>query len=159
MAKARFRLQYMFWLDVNKPEQHDLAEMIDDLKQRKAFSGAVRDGLRLMVDLWHGNLDVLLALFPWIEEALYERFAAQQPAPDSALQAQLARLEMLLLEQGHTAITAVGAPTGGPKAMTVPEVPGSDSDDNDAGALVITKAAANDQSAHNFLASAFGLQQ
>ena len=155
MAKSRFRLQYKFWLDLNKPEEHNLAEAIEDLKEQRAFIRAVRDGIRLVVDLWNGNLDVLLELFPGVEEAFYERFQQQQPASDASLQEQLARLESLLLQQGNA---PVAMSNSGPKPLKVPEISGPKLDD-DSDLIVMKKAQGDGSSAANFLNSALNLIQ
>jgi hypothetical protein len=161
MAAARFRLQVKFWLDLHKAEENELADLIAELKQQRTFSGVVRDGIRLMVDLWRGNLDVLLALFPWVEDAFYERVAAQQPSSDAAIQEQLTKLERLLIEQGNQPISAsssaVAATGGGPKALAVPVVAGPVFNDDDAMDLVVKKAKSDGKSAQNFLDSAFSL--
>ena len=151
MPRERFRLQFKFWLDVNKPDEYALAEIIADLKESKTFSKVIRDGIRLVWSLGQGNLDVLLALFPWVEDAFYERFREQQPASDSALQQQLARLETLLEAQGSILVSA------GPKKMVIPDAAMSETDDN--GLLVVKRAQSERQSAHNFLSSAFDLVQ
>lgn len=153
MAKERFRLQFKFWLDVNKADEYHIAELIDELKRGGAFSKAIRDGLRLIADLWRGNLDVLLTLFPWVEDAFYERFAAQQPDTDDALQQRLDSLEKLLLQQGNVPLeTAVSGPK--PLAKGVPK---SDTPDDDL--LVMRKAQSDGSSSRNFLDSAFSLVQ
>ena len=156
MAKERFRLQFKFWLDVNKPDEYALAETIAELKENKSFSRVVRDGIRLMVDLWRGNLDVLLALFPWVEDAFYERFAMQQPAPDYGLQKRLDSLEKLLLQQGNVPLES--SPSG-PKPLTkvVASAPKSLTADDDL--LVMRKAKSDGSSSKNFLDSAFNLVQ
>ena len=162
MTTKRFRLQYKFWLDVNKADEHQLAEIIEDLKQGRVFTQALRDGIRLIVDLLNGNLDVLLALFPWIEDAFYQRFLEQQPAQDFTIQEQLARLERLLIEQGNTPISTLAEPvaatsSGRPKPMVVPQIASPAFDDNDGVELVIKKAKSDGRSAQNFLDSAFSL--
>lgn len=69
MAKS-FRKRFMFWLDLNKRDEQDLAEQIDELKEQRGFAKAIRDGLRLLIDLRRGNVDVLLELFPDIRHRL-----------------------------------------------------------------------------------------
>ena len=155
MSKKRFRLQFKFWLDANKPDEYRLAEIIDDLKLRGTFSRAVRDGIRLMVDLWNGNLDVLLELFPGVENAFYERFTRQQPVPEVAIHEQLARLESLLLQQGNTPVVNTNS---GPKPLNVPKIAGPQFDDAD-DLIVVKKAKSDGKSAQNFLDSAFSLIQ
>jgi hypothetical protein len=155
MAKERFRLQFKFWLDVNKPDEYELAETITELKESKVYSRVVRDGIRLMVDLWRGNLDTLLTLFPWVEEAFYERFTAHEPTPEIGLQEQLARLEQLLLQQGNQPI---GTTQAGPKQMNIPPIAAPRFDDL-TDQVVLKKARSDGQAVQNFLDSAFGLQQ
>lgn len=143
MAKERFRLQYMFWLDMNKPEEHALAETIAELKENKTFSKVVREGIRLMVDLWQGNLVALLTLFPWVEEAFFERFQKQQPELDHALREQLARLEYLM-GQGirptiNTGTIQTSSPLAGPKPLAAPSFALPRFDDDDGDTLIITK--------------------
>ncbi len=67
---SRFRLRFTFWLDLNKPDENLIAEMIDDLKIGKLFAKTIRDGIRLIYDLRAGRLDTLFELFPWVQEAL-----------------------------------------------------------------------------------------
>lgn len=150
MPKERFRLQYKFWLDVNKADEYELAETIGELKENKTYSRVVRDGIRLMVDLCRGNLDVLLVLFPWVEDAFYERFAAQQPASDHVLQEQLAKLERLLTAQGNVPAAATG------DSPNVAQHTGSEGDE---GIVPIKQAKSSGNSAQNFLDAAFNLVQ
>ena len=162
MAKNRFRLQFKFWLDVSKAEELHLAELIDELKQGRVFSQAIRDGLRLIANLWQGKVEVLLALFPWVEDYFFQRFLEQQPSSEYALAEQIARLERLLLEQdaasGQSLAQPVAATNGGPKPMTVTQVAAPAFDDNQATLLPIRKAKSDSQAAQNFLNSAFALQ-
>jgi hypothetical protein len=156
MPKQRFRLQYKFWLDVNNPQEQQLADQIEGLKQGRVFSQVVRDGIALIVDLWNGNIDVLLSLFPGIEEVFYKRFMDQKPTADYTLQEQLARLERLLLEQGNK---PMAVSSGGPKPLAV-IAPGKPIRDEDDDVIVpIKKAKSSGTSAQNFLNSAFSLVQ
>lgn len=66
MAGKRFRLKFMFWLDMNKSDEIELAEEIEILKQQRLFSETIRDGIRLMCDLRAGRTDRLFAMFPWL---------------------------------------------------------------------------------------------
>jgi hypothetical protein len=150
MPKERFRLQYKFWLDVNKADEYELAETIGELKENKTYSRVVRDGIRLVVDLCQGNLDVLLALFPWVEDAFYERFTAQQPASDHVLQEQLAKLERLLMAQGDAPTAATG---------DSPHVAQHTRPEGDEGMVPIKQAQSSGNSAQNFLDAAFNLVQ
>ena len=85
------RLRYVFWLNLNKLDEHALAEKIGELKARRTFSRTIRDGIRLICDLRQGRTDVLAELFPWV----------------------LAEPQGLLLEQQHTQpITPTPHPIG-----------------------------------------------
>src|SRR5690554_6622378 len=66
MAGKRFRLKFMFWLDMNKSDEAELAEEIEILKERRLFSETLRDGIRLICDLRAGRTDRLFSMFPWI---------------------------------------------------------------------------------------------
>jgi hypothetical protein len=100
MAK-RFRLRFTFWLDVQKPDEAELAETIDVLKQERTFASTIRDGIRLICDLRAGRVDMLLELFPWVRESLQSTPTAPV---EKGLQEQIARLEALLIAQGNVPI-------------------------------------------------------
>jgi hypothetical protein len=155
MTTNRFRLKFMFWLDITKSDELFLSELIDNLKQNRLFSSTIRDGIRLICDLRAGRLDVLLTLFPWVEEAFYQRLAGHEPVQDVNLQEQLARLEQLLLQQGNQPI---GIAQAGPKQMNVPPIADPRFDDL-TDQVVLKKARSDGQAVQNFLDSAFGLQQ
>ena len=103
----RFRLRFTFWLDMHKPDEAQLAEIIDQLKLNRSFAATIRDGIRLVADLRAGRTEVLFELFPWIKDTL-------QPMPsvpaERGLQEQIARLEALLLAQGNVPIKSPLAP-------------------------------------------------
>ena len=107
MAQKSFRMKFMFWLDVTKEDEDELIGQIELLKQKRLFAKTVRDGIRLICDLRAGRTDVLFELFPWVKDAL-------QPMPaapvEQGLQAQIARLEALLLVQGNVPIQSPLAP-------------------------------------------------
>lgn len=159
MAADRFRLQYKFWLDMKKPDEEALAEVIDELKQERTYTRVVRDGIRLVVDLWRGRVDVLLALFPWVEDHFYQRFKEQHVADNDAIAQQLQRLEKLLVEQGNQPIAPVAS--GGPKPLNAPRV-ASPKPNDDADDVALLKASMrkdmSTDSAENFLKSMMNLQ-
>lgn len=82
MADKRDRIRENFWLDVNKPDERALADLIDRLKQQKQYAATVRDGIWLVDDLRNGRLDVLFSLFPYVKELFY--FAGQGRGVPSA---------------------------------------------------------------------------
>ncbi len=66
----RFRLRHVFWLDLNKPEEKELADFIALLKENRLFVRYVRNGLRIVADLEQGKLDSLVALYPFAAKQL-----------------------------------------------------------------------------------------
>ena len=162
MKDKRQRVRQEFWLDISKSEDVDILHLIADLKRSRSFSQVVRAGLRLVVDLWNGNLTVLLELFPWVEEAFFQRLAEQRPPETSAIQDQLSNLERILLAQGSQPTNAVAA-SGNAKPLKLDgklrplEVP--DWDDEPDVPLVIKHAVSKGDAAQNFLNSAFKLVQ
>jgi hypothetical protein len=101
---TRFRLRFTFWLDLQKADEAAIAELIDGLKRSRTFASAIRDGIRLVCALRAGRTDVLFELFPWVRDGLQSAPAA---ATDQHLQAQIARLEALLIAQGSVPLPGV----------------------------------------------------
>ena len=99
---------------------------------------------------------MLLALFPWVEDAFYERFKEKRQASDSVLQLQLARLEELLIEQGSVPMEAQST---GPRQLAITTALPQMDEEIDGGLLIIKQAASNGASTQNFLNSAFNLVQ
>ena len=147
------REKFSFWLNLDKDEEFLLADQIFELKQERSFVATIRDGLRLIGDLRAGRLDMLLALFPWVEEAFYQRFVGQKTGSDYALREQLAKLERLLIEQGNTPVSTHNVP----KPLAIPIIVDPIPDDADDVELTIRKAASDGRSTRNFLNSAFDL--
>lgn len=100
MAK-RFRPRFTFWLDMHKADEAALAEVIDILKRERTFASTIRDGIRLIYDLRAGRADILFELFPWVKEMVQP---SATTSVDAHLQAQIARLEALLIAQGNVPI-------------------------------------------------------
>lgn len=96
MGKDRHRIGYTFWLDLKKPQEEKLSDVIELLKNKRSFASTIRDGLRLIHDLREGRVDVLHELFPWT------KIAMQSPAPPSGnddLKKEIAFLTQLILAQ------------------------------------------------------------
>lgn len=79
----RYRSQFKFWLDVNKPDEQALAALCEDLKRRGLYTKTIRDGINLVDDLRNGRLDVLFTLYPWVKELVSygQGGALSRPAP------------------------------------------------------------------------------
>ena len=162
MGRKRYRLQFKFWIDTSQPDGELVADTIELLKNDRAFTRAVRDGIMIVSELRQGRVDLLLKLYPWLADALRATPAANPSSggdDDSDLKASIQRLEQLFLQQNSGPIMA---PASGPKAMNVPKIAASVAHDDDEDMLVIKKAKGNGSASENFLKSAFavaGIQQ
>lgn len=115
MDKKRFRMRFVFWLDLQKQDENQIAEQIEILKQERSFSKAVRNGIRLICDLRAGRTDVLLELFPWVAE----RF--QQPQNDTSELAALVEQFKSMMTQNRS-VVVTEAPVWMPPLDNKPEV-------------------------------------
>lgn len=148
MAAKRFRLKFMFWLDLTKDDEYELAEQIETLKQQRRFVETIRDGIRLVVDLRAGRTDRLFAMFPW----LVGEIDRQADANRQTIQQEFDRLWSALASQ----------PIGGEARAGLRPFSGSSfsppPDEDDEVELQV-KAAQNGASGKNFLSSLMNLQQ
>lgn len=145
---ARYR--FSFWLDAGKDDELLLAEEIDQLKQGRAFTATIRDGIRLMVDLRAGRLDVLFELFPWVQD----RLNAGKGGDVGELKDKISQLEKLLISHGSTQIMQ----PAGPKPLARPATTKPVFDEDDGDLITVSEAKGDGNSVHNFLRSAFALQ-
>jgi len=103
----RYRRFFPFQLDINKPDEAEIAVEIENLKRARSFSKTVRDGIRLIADLRNGRVAVLQELFPWVleQQATPPKTSVQREfsTEKSDLKAQLSRLENLILQQAPPA--------------------------------------------------------
>ena len=148
MVARRFRLKFMFWLDMTKSDELQLADEIEILKEKRLFSQTIRDGIRLINDLRAGRTSILLELFPWIASELA---AQNQTQHDLVLRQEIDRLRDLILSQGS--VSNGSFPQLKPMAQ-----PALAADELDDVPLTVT-AAKDNSSARNFLSSIMGLQQ
>lgn len=151
-----YRVMHKFWLDLDKPDEEEINQLIDYHKRQRQFSRVVRDGIRLMWSLGQGNLDVLFELFPWVMDTFYQRALAEHSPQGGPLVEQLARLEQLLLEQGNK---PVATSSGGPKPLAVSSPSKPRQVEEDEIIVPIKKAKTTGNSAQNFLDAAFSLVQ
>ena len=126
---ARQRERVDFWLDLLKPDEWELLQVIETLKKQRLFTKTVRDGIWLIWDLSHGRTNALLELFPWVAEHF-------QGTGDSGLTVDQVR-EIIRLEAGDVAIepeTLGVAPTlvsGNLKTLAGSNKPLPEPDDHD----------------------------
>jgi hypothetical protein len=107
--RRRYRKQFWFQLDLNKPDEQKIASRIGDLKRERTFSKTIRDGIRLIWDLQKGRVEVLQELFPWVleqqsdtsSETAIEKVTS---TTEDLMRQHIERLESLILQQGATPI-------------------------------------------------------
>jgi hypothetical protein len=152
------RWRVTFWLDDQKELDWSVGQSIKSLKLERKFVSAVRDGIRLIVDLRAGRLDVLFELFPWTRDALPG--STLPPSGDGELRREIQEMKRLILE-GSISAPPDGYPVmkqaTGPKALNVPKLaaPVFDDDDQD---TVVLKRSTNTDSGQTFLNAMMGLQ-
>ena len=114
MAATRFRLGFKFWLNLENPQENELADEIENLKQKRTFARTIREGIRLICDLRRGRTEVLEELFPWVLEqktGVEPLDYNQNDYEEGPLGEQLKRLESLLVQ-------GLNAPKNGPQHPT-----------------------------------------
>ena len=154
----RFKLRYEFWLEPQKPGHEAVAEIIEGLKEQRKFAPGVRDSLLLFDELQRGRTDMLLELFPWLEESILSN--ASVVGEIARLNKEIDTLRSLLLQVGMK--HGVGPKPLGPMPLdhTLPPMPLPVDDDLGDVTLSVKRVESDGrQSAGNFLDSAFGLQQ
>lgn len=148
MAGKRFRLKFMFWLDMNKKDEAELAEEIEILKEKRLFAETLRDGIRLICDLRAGRTERLFAMFPW----LLGEVDRQADANTQTIQQEFDRLWSALASQSLAGDAQAGLQSFAGSGFAPPP------DEEDEVELQV-KAVKNGSSGKNFLSSLMNLQQ
>ena len=117
VQRRRIREKVLFHLDVSRDEDLLVAEEIDALKRRRRFLPSFKEAIMLYQDLKAGRVGLLRELFPWVFDAIASHLDAERDARADAIQAQLERLEALLLEQGSQPAPA----PPGPQLLEAPQ--------------------------------------
>lgn len=156
MAKdTRNRVQIRFDLDMGKAKDLLLDGQIKALKQSRLFADHVRNGLRLMIDLSAGNVDVLMELFPWVADRFNGQpvQVAQQPVVDRdwfEQQVQLLRNSLLAIQERQGA---------DPRPLAAPTLAMPQFEDDDGISQLIVSHKSDGSSAYNFSKSVMSLIQ
>ena len=148
MAGKRFRLKFMFWLDMNKKDEAELAEEIEILKEKRLFAETLRDGIRLICDLRAGRTERLFAMFPW----LLGEVDREADANTQTIQQEFDRLWSALASQSLGGEPRAGLQSFAGSSFAPPP------DEEDEVELQV-KAVKNGSSGKNFLSSLMNLQQ
>lgn len=108
---TRYRKFFPFQLDLNKPDEAEIANQIDELKRKRSFSRTIRDGIRLICDLRNGRVAVLQELFPWVlEQPIAEPQVPYSPPPSDVFVEYLQRIEQLFEKNKSLVIDQGGQP-------------------------------------------------
>jgi len=126
------RLQFLFWLDDQKPDEQQVIELIKELKGQGNFTRAIREGLRLWMAAQEG-----------------------QPAPSGGaggldLAKEIAEYLTLMNNVGGIQMQSTGKP------ITAPNIAMPNFDDDDLPALKVSKDTHTD-AGMSFLKSIGGL--
>lgn len=157
----RIKRTHSVQLDINKDVENWLHEWIEHLTKQRKFSQYVRDGLRLMIDLSAGNVDVLVELFPWIRERLTGQ-GSTPPESSSDIQSlenKVEQLTQIILSQNIGQVmqpSRVEQQTGKEIAAPKFDMPVFDDDDDDLPTLKLSTSSKN-EAAGNFLRGLSGL--
>lgn len=64
------RIQFKFWLDANRDDERPIGEYLWQLRKDRKFSRTIRDAVSLLKSLREGRVDLLLKMFPNIEQEI-----------------------------------------------------------------------------------------
>lgn len=101
----RFRCQFRFWLDANKPDELTMGKELAALKQRRQYLPTLRDAIRLFLSLLKGETTVLRELFPLIVDQIeYEMIKRDDDRNNDDISSQLAEIRRAIDEQNRKII-------------------------------------------------------
>lgn len=158
-GKKRQRIRFMFWLEIGKAMEVDLADQLAVLKSGRKFAATVRDALRLILDLRAGNTDVLYELFPAIVARIGLEAITSNPPSGGAGELEEIRsmLEIALANKRADEKLMLPVATGSPRPLAVKELSAPVFDDDDDMPLLTVSKSTASGAGLNFLASMKGL--
>lgn len=110
------RVVHHFWLNLNKDVENKLDIAVRELKKQRLFAETIRDGLRLILDLRAGSLDVLFELFPDLKERMVVQ-RVDSPSPNiRELEDKIEQLTQVVLSGQGGGIVFKSNPPVMPKA-------------------------------------------
>lgn len=155
------RKRYNFWLDDKRADDWPVNDLITKLKAAGQFTRAIREGLRLWVDLRANRTDVLYELFPHMKPQVSGGGAGGDGSDTARIAAML---ELFMAEQkqknGYVMQSALPAPvqgTGNLKGLKAIAAPTFEDDDLP---MIVTSEKKVDglQIAKNLVGSVLGLR-
>lgn len=142
---ARYR--FFFWLDANKDDELLLCESIDELKHKRAYTAAIRDGLRLVLTLSRGDTTFLETRFPLVVRKLIEQYYPTRELEDMRKELRDLRERVAVAASAPSGLKPL---TGGKMVLPLLE------DDEDGSTLMLKRDTRTD-AGQNFLNSMEGL--
>lgn len=142
------RRQWRFWLTLSNSEDEQLNRFCEWASEQRKLTQFICDGLRLVGTLREGRIDVLLELFPFVQQALTADVKPDDSG-SSGTDKRLDRIEQLLLGGQSTAYQMGSKPVSLKKF----EEPAFDDFDT----LVLEKSTATVDASANFMASLSGM--
>ena len=106
------RKKVSFWLDLNNSFEKLILQEVQYLKAKRIFTQTIRDGFRLIHDLRNHRVDVLLELFPWIEDYFCNDNNINKL--DEKLEAHLNKVQSFIMQQGAIPVTSGQLPSRTP---------------------------------------------
>ena len=168
------RKRFMFWLNVHRSDEQELAGHLQHLKQQRQFTTVIRQGVELVDNLRSGKVDFLLRSFPFVAQVIKEQVQAelaeqrrQLQAEREKLLAEQRRFDWLISQSYPSQVTSpVQSPlapvsANGANSGLQPVAPMAETDDDeDLSDLLVVREAKSDgkQATANFLASMARLQ-
>lgn len=165
------RVVHHFWLNIWNTSEGRLDNEVQELKKQRKFAETVRDGLRLILDLRAGSLEVLFELFPHLQERLAGQTTSPTPqpppTPDPTELAKEIAAQIILQggtggymmqstgQQPDTNRTGQGSKQLTPKQFELPKF--EDDDDETQPSIAVTKNTSTSATS-NFIAAAMALQ-
>lgn len=143
------RRQWRFWLTLSNVEDEQLNRFCEWASEQRKLTQFICDGLRLVGTLREGRIDVLLELFPFVQQALTADVKPDNSGSNGT-DKRLDRIEQLLLENSQGTAYQMGSKPVSPKKFDEPTF-----DDFDT--LVLEKSTATVDASANFMASLSGM--
>lgn len=97
------RIEETFRLDLNKPQENRVWDIVALLKKERKYAYAIRVGLMLVWDFLQGRTDTLDKEFPWVREQLTAEVKAEL---DPVLLDTLNRIEAAIRAGGGRTLAA-----------------------------------------------------
>jgi hypothetical protein len=101
----RFRCQFRFHLDANKPDEYAIGQELAALKKKRKYLPTIRDAIRLFLSLLKGETATLKEMFPLIVDQIeYEMIRQEADDDKDDLRKEIQSLRQDIAEQNKKII-------------------------------------------------------